>query len=220
MEVIPKDGKDIATCPHCQKPFKMEIPSAIPDEPIEDHEPVEYRQSPEFEKSESPAPVTETQHAALMTVQPNLFRRYPGRVLFYLTIMFAGLALIVYSISDDWLLALIGGLGLVTFGAIRMGAWYARTRSTSLTITSQSVIMRQGTFTQQATEVRYEDIQDIQPEQTFTNRLFNVGDVAIVTKGNLMNFVVRGIPDPESVVRMCRTQQDLQRGNPVETVAM
>ena len=45
--------------------------------------------------------------------------------------------------------------------------WWLRTRSTTLTITSKRILLRQGTFNKQTTEVPHADVANLQVRPEF-----------------------------------------------------
>lgn len=151
-------------------------------------------------------PTAEREALPVYSAQPNMFRRYPGRVLFYAALMGGGLYFVIDSlvVAEYSLLKLMLGLALVTWGSIRMGAWYMRNRSTTVTVTQRSIVLTRGTFKPESTEVLMEDVQTVQASQDFFGRLLGVGDVGVVTRGNLTNFLVLGVPDPDGLVNAWR----------------
>jgi len=79
-----------------------------------------------------------------------------------------------------------------------LGAWLIRL-TTSLTLTNQRVIQREGVIRRNSNVIPVDRIQDISIKQTLTGRLLNYGDIEIDTAGVVANEVFTYLPDPEAL---------------------
>ena len=60
--------------------------------------------------------------------------------------------------------------------------------------------MRRGILAKNVTEVWHQDVRNVQLDQTFLQRIFDVGKVGISSAGQAeIEITVNGIPDPDRV---------------------
>ena len=90
-------------------------------------------------------------------------------------------------------LAVVGAAALSA-----LGAWLVRLTS-SLTLTNQRVIQREGVVRRNSNVIPVDRIQDISIKQTLTGRLLNYGDIEIDTAGVVANEVFTYLPHPEAL---------------------
>ena len=96
------------------------------------------------------------------------------------------------------LLIPVYGLGLIL-----LFFWWLDTLGTTLTVTECRSILRKGVLSKFTTEVFHEDIRNIQPKQSFFQRIFNVGHIGISSAGQAgIEIEVDGIPAPNEVKEM------------------
>ena len=80
---------------------------------------------------------------------------------------------------------------------------YLSVRATSYTVTSQRVIQRKGLLSSRTSEVKVSDIRNVLVNQTSTQRLFGIGNVAISKMGRPgTEIVFSGIRSPQEVADM------------------
>jgi len=110
---------------------------------------------------------------------PSMFRNQP--VWFILTV----------------LLCLVG-VGLIIFGI-----WYFKCKGTTLTVTEDRTRLRRGLLSKSITEVWHQDIRNVQLDQTFFQRILDVGSIGISSAGQGgLEIFVTGIPQPDQVKEM------------------
>src|SRR5437879_11115877 len=85
-----------------------------------------------------------------------------------------------------------------TAAVFALGAWLVRLTS-SLTLTNQRVIQREGVIRRSSNVIPVNRIQDISVRQSLTGRLLNYGDIEIDTAGVVANEVFTYLPAPEEV---------------------
>ncbi len=89
-------------------------------------------------------------------------------------------------------------LCLVGVGFIVLLVWWLKCRATVLTITNERSILRKGLLSKSVNEVWHEDVRNVQLNQTFFQRIFDVGSIGISSAGDAgVEIVVHGIPDPD-----------------------
>jgi len=91
-------------------------------------------------------------------------------------------------------------LCLVGVGLILLLAWYLRTRSTTLTVTTDQISLRRGLLSKYTNDVFHENVRNIIVRQSFMQRMFGTGYIGISTSGQAgIEIEVNGIPDPDRV---------------------
>ncbi len=173
-------------CPKCA------APNGVPGFPSNDHAGV----APESRD-------VSTDHASerqLLFVRPAMFRARPARFGGLLLIVLAGLGGAGYFLStSEPALALVSGLCSL-LGIVPLLLWKLTCFFASLEITSRRTILNRGLFSKTTSEVRHEDIKNFQVDQTFQQRLFNVGTVGISSSGQEgIEILVKDVPKPYRV---------------------
>ena len=91
-------------------------------------------------------------------------------------------------------------LSLVVVGLIIFLVWWLKCKGTKLTVTSDRTRLRKGILSKSITEVWHKDIRNVQLNQTFFQRIFDVGTIGISSAGQSgVEISVAGIPDPDGV---------------------
>ena len=92
---------------------------------------------------------------------------------------------------------LIAAFGL---GLVILLIWWLQTLGTKLTVTDERITLRKGILSKFTNEVFHTDIRNVQLDQSFFQRLFDVGTIAISTSGQEgIEISVQGIPHPQNV---------------------
>ena len=85
-------------------------------------------------------------------------------------------------------------------GLIALIIWYLQAINTTLTITNDKVTLRKGILSKHTNEVFLEDIRNVQIMQTFFQRIFKVGTIAVSTSAQSgVEIEVDGMKFPEKV---------------------
>jgi hypothetical protein len=200
LEVDPSIGDELLICPSekCGKPFKAEVPIANPSPPL-----IVPKPDGQLTAAEAPAATSASElprkEEEIARIPLSMFRRYPFRLLAYLLLTGAGVALLVYGIATDRLVLQLAGVGAVAFTLYRLLAWWLRVKSTSVTLTNQRCLLQMGLFRKRAAEVQLEHVTDVQVRQSLFGRILNVGDVVLVSdEGEMKQVLLLGVPDPRS----------------------
>jgi len=91
-------------------------------------------------------------------------------------------------------------LCLVVVGLFIFASWYLKCKGTTLTVTNDRTTCPRGILSKSITEVWHQDIRNVQLDQTFFQRVFDVGKIGISSAGQSgLEINVSGIPQPERV---------------------
>ena len=90
-------------------------------------------------------------------------------------------------------------LSPVIVGALFLLAWYLATRSNRLTIEGGRVRHRQGLLSKRVKEVAIGKVRAVEVDQTFLQRMTDVGRVQLFTTGDEPEIVLSGLPRPYDV---------------------
>ena len=204
---------EVVECPNelCQKPFRLEVPSAEPATKRE-----VLRNGPPEARIEDPADDEET----IQVVHPAMFRNHPLQFLLLAAMLLVGVAGAVGAIVWEtglnvngeelltpYMTAIISGvLALIALGFF--GAWWIRVIMTTLTVTSERTQLRKGIIARETSEVRHADVRNLQVDQNVVQRILGVGDLAISSSGqDDLEIVIKAIPDPQGVIATIKSRQ-------------
>ncbi len=219
----PYCGRDVETtidhtaepivCPKCEKPFEMEIPSAV----------VTSVREVDVVKTEDHI-ASQPEERTLLQVHPVVFRARPLRSLIVLTIAVAAIYGLWLALtmddsarepellgstalaSIDWLLW-ISVAGLVFVGGVVM-VWLVLSLSTTLTVTNSRTIFRKGIIQRDSSEVQHDDVRNLQINQSLLQRLLRIGEIGISSSGqDGLEIVAQRIASPGSIVETIRKNQ-------------
>ncbi len=110
--------------------------------------------------------------------------------------------------NRPWSFILCLILSLVGIGLIIFLIWWIKTKGTELTVTDERVSLRKGILSKFTNDVYLTDIRNVQIYQSFWQRIFGVGSVAISSAGNDgIEIEVKGIPDPEKIKAIIDTHR-------------
>jgi hypothetical protein len=139
----------------------------------------------------------------VMRVRRAMFRARPVTFLVLVLVFLGGLAAVVYfgTMANPANPALAVTGAIVGFLAVLiLAAWKFTTLGESLEITNKRTIERTGILSKFTSEVRHQDIRNIQVTQSFRERLFGVGKIGISSAGQEgLEIVANDIPNPEKI---------------------
>ena len=132
---------------------------------------------------------------------PSMFRNHPLWYVGNVLVIVLGLGLTLYLLftgHTNWALtALVIGVG---GGLIAYGCWWLQCKACKLTVTNDRTTLRRGILAKNLTEVWHQDVRNVQLDQTFLQRIFDVGKVGISSAAQAeIEITVNGIPDPDRV---------------------
>ncbi|CAD77468.1 hypothetical protein-transmembrane prediction [Rhodopirellula baltica SH 1] len=201
-------------CPSCEKPFEMEMPTAVVTSVHE----IDGKTARHTKMASEPAERT------LVEVHPVVFRARPIASILFFVVGIAAAALIILSVTGMSLAGysfeettVLGPASIVVWlGAAALlviagmvGYWTLLSRFTTLTVTDDRTIYREGIVSRDTSEVQHDDVRNIQLDQTFMQRLLNVGGIGISSSGqDDLEVVAKGLPHPKQIIDLIRENQD------------
>lgn len=201
-------------CPECNKPFEMEMPTAVVTSVRE----VDDRSVSNQHLAGDPRERT------LAKVHPVVFRARPvaslvlGAVVLIavvgLIMSVTGMAIAGYSFGETttlgpasvmtWVCAITL---LVVAGVV--GYWTLLSRFTTLTVTDDRTIYQRGIISRETSEVQHDDVRNIQLDQTFMQRLLKVGRIGISSSGqDDLEVVADRLSHPNRIIELIRENQE------------
>ncbi len=174
------------TCPHCGdvNVIRSAVPQQAPDR-----------------AAQAGYPPAQGPEAPVMTVRPALARSRPLSFFLAIIILLAGAVggIMLASTGAGMPLALVcGGAAVVAIGIILY--WKILSLSEGLKITTKRLVDTEGLFSKATSEVLHADIKNVQVRQTFWQRIWGVGTLAVSTAAeNEDEIEIPGVPDPGKV---------------------
>ncbi len=200
-------------CPKCNKPFEMEMPTAVVTSVHE----VDDKTARENEM------VAEPESRKLVQVHPVVFRARPIAALFLgalfllavsaMTAAAAEMKVAGYSLDQTVRLgpaSLLTWICAITMLAVAgtFGYWVLRSRFTTLTVTDDRTVYQVGLVSRKTSEVQHDDVRNIQLDQSFLQRILKVGGIGISSSGqDDLEVVATGLPQPARIIALIRENQ-------------
>lgn len=191
----------VVDCPLCENPFKVDVPTAHPADRSRVN-----GDTPEVDRAERAEGELIVTHPAMFRADPFWFALDWGLVLLGV----AGILLSMWwsvDVISRSIQILAGGL-LIVSGLGLLGAWWLKTRYTTLTVTTKRTILRKGLIAKNTSEVQHDDVRNLQVDQNIFERIVGVGDLAVSSAGQAgLEIHVQGIPKPDYVAETIRGLQ-------------
>lgn len=132
---------------------------------------------------------------------PSMFRNHPLWFVGNMLVIVLGLGLTIYLLITGHNYGALTALAIgVGGGGIAYGCWWLQCKACKLTVTNDRTTLRRGLLAKNLTEVWHQDVRNVQLDQTFLQRIFDVGRVGISSAGQAeIEISVNGIPDPDRV---------------------
>ena len=200
-------------CPSCNKPFAMEMPTAV----------VTTVHQVDEKTVDRNRMAVEPEERTLLKVHPVVFRARPIATLVVIIVGFAALSLMVmslagmslagYSLGESMMLgpaSLFTWLGAITLLVIAcvIGYWMLLSQFTTLTVTNDRTIYQEGIISRETSEVQHDDVSNIQLDQSLMQRLLRVGGIGISSSGqDDMEIVAKRLPNPGQIIDYIRKNQ-------------
>lgn len=152
----------------------------------------------------------------LLSLHPAMFRNHPFQYLVVVAVFAFGLSGSLISLTgwDMFGLSWVGqtplwiSLSVAVLAVAYWLGWWVQTRFVTLNVTSERSVYRQGLLARSTSEVRHEDVRNLQVDQTIVERLLGVGRISISSSGqDDFEIRVRGIPRPNDVAETIRNHQ-------------
>ncbi len=141
--------------------------------------------------------------ADVMRLRPVLFRSHPVRFACLLLGSLGGMAAGVTGlVVANLVLAAIGG-GVAFACLIGFGVWKIHSMHDGLLVTTRRIIDREGLLSKNTSEVMIKDIRQVMVQQTFIDRIFNVGTISFSSSaGDSVEVSMEHVAKPEHVKRI------------------
>jgi len=96
----------------------------------------------------------------------------------------------------------------VFVGLIILVIWYLQIKASKLSITEQEILYEKGLLSKERDEIKISNVRTVKVKQSFFNRLLGVGTVEIFTAGDHPEVVAAGMPNPNKIRELIKTQQN------------
>lgn len=96
----------------------------------------------------------------------------------------------------------------VAIGILILLYWYLQCKSTLLEFDNGDIVVERGLLSKSRTELNVERIRSVNVYQSFFNRIFGVGKIAIYTAGDEPEIEVAGLPRPNDLRDMIKGHQE------------
>jgi hypothetical protein len=181
-------------CPHCGD---MNV---MPDAPVGSK-----TKSPSKRPEDLGLPPDSGPEQQVMLIRPALIRSRP--ISFGVLIILAATGLVMLAIHlispatvRLWV-AIFAALALLGAGGT-IGWWWVQCLSAALEITNKRTVSRNGLFSRSTSEVVHDNIRNVQVDQTFWERVWNVGTVGISSSGqDGIEIQMKKVPKPGELQR-------------------
>ncbi len=167
--------------------------------------------------------VVEQEERNLIKVHPVVFRARPIATLVIALVGLAAVVVMIMSVAGMSLAGyalgetmVLGPATLLTwFCAITLlviagviGYWMLLSQFTTLTVTDDRTIYQEGIVSRETSEVQHDDVRNIQLDQSFMQRIVNVGGIGISSSGqDDMEIVAKRLPHPKQIIDRIRENQ-------------
>ena len=84
----------------------------------------------------------------------------------------------------------------IGIGLVILLVWYLKVLASRLIITDEEIRLERGLLAKTHKEIRLSAIRTVRIDQSFLNRIFNVGTVTVYSAGDQPEFSVAGMPHP------------------------
>jgi len=146
----------------------------------------------------------------LLKVHQAMFRAKPILCSILFLVLIGGVVGVVYwwlIAPKIWLAWIVGIFALLVAGVLAF--WKIKTIDESLEITTERSILRVGLFSRRTSEVQHNAIRNVSIQQTFWNRIWNVGQLSISSAGqDGFEIVIKDLASPKRVRDAIETARD------------
>lgn len=136
----------------------------------------------------------------VLVVRPAMFRARPISGFLLLAALFGGGAVGAWLLIQGKAPLGLTGLGVASIALGTLAVWRVAKATTSLRITTKRTVESVGLLSRQTSEILHKDIQNFTLQQTFWERLWNVGTIGISSAAeDGQEIIMRDVPDPKGV---------------------
>jgi hypothetical protein len=186
-------------CLNCGDINRVPNPQNIDIEPPEPNDPVDSKRTDRAAKAGYPADFGP--EARVMKVRRCWFRSRAIRFSITTLIVVASLIGLLWTKLGDHGMMYYLLFGFLTIGGLALIGWWWIDRFTAaFEITTKRTIMHRGFFSKSSSEVVHDNIRNIQVDQSFLQRLTNVGRIGISSSGqDGVEIQVNHLPNPDKL---------------------
>ena len=190
--------------PDCGQPFLAKAPVAEPIVPGDD--------APEHKADYQADELSEDDEEVLQSVHPSMWRHHPFRFAGLWLLLFAGISLsfMAYLLGDSAFgmnveaQGILGLAFLAGCGVLLLVSWLG-VRCTTLIITNKRTTYRRGIISRDLSEIRHQDVRNLQVDQNAFERMLAVGDIGISSSGQEdIEIKARHFPHPNKIADIIR----------------
>ena len=195
-------------CDDCEKTFEVDSAEAggkVPCPFCGDVNRVPQPQQPAAAgPASAPSGSADREHEKqIIVIRPAMFRAHPFRFSVIVLMFLGGAALCIWSLASAAIGIWLAFVGLVPLlaGLIWWVAWWAQTTFwIKCIITNRRTIRHEGVVRRHITEVLHDHVRSVDINQTFLQRIFNVGYIGVDSAGqDGVEIEIRDIPGPHRV---------------------
>lgn len=103
-------------------------------------------------------------------------------------------------------LLLVPAFGL---GLIILLVWYLKVKASKLVVTENDVLYEEGLLSKNRIEVSIGSVRTVRVRQSFFDRIFGTGTIALYTAGDAPEIIAKGMPEPNSVREIIKSRKDI-----------
>ena len=142
----------------------------------------------------------------LYSENPKMARKRPIWFILYIILNVGGLvAAIRFDQQSYQIVGLIFWLGTI----IMLLVWYLRIKSIKVTVTNYNILIEKGLLSKHRREIAIEKVRTVDVKQGFVDRILGVGHIEIYTAGDLPEFEVKGLPNPNKIREIVKKYQNI-----------
>lgn len=102
------------------------------------------------------------------------------------------------------LLVPVFGLGLIIFLI-----WHLKNRASKLVVTENEILYEVGLLSKQRVEISIGSVRTVRIQQSFFDRIFGTGAIALYTAGDAPEIVAKGMPEPNRIREIIKSRKDI-----------
>ncbi|MBD3675073.1 MAG: PH domain-containing protein [Planctomycetaceae bacterium] len=139
----------------------------------------------------------------LFREHPAMFKNHPLGFILNIVLLITGFALI--KVGGPFTM-IASGVSLIIFAQ-----WWVKCIGTTLIVTNEGTTVERGILSKSTNELWHSDVRNVQIQQTFFQRIMNVGTVNVSSGGQAdIEIIVHGIPNPHQVHRIIEDERRKQ----------
>ncbi|MFO0857943.1 MAG: PH domain-containing protein [Phycisphaerales bacterium] len=146
-------------------------------------------------------PAANGPEAEVLLIRPSAVRSQPLKFFGFALLGIAGLAGAVFGFGNSWSMFAWIPCGVGGLAAISVPVWMKlRSLNAKIRVTSKRIVDTDGFLDRRVSEVLHRDIRNVRVEQTFSQRIWRVGAIAVYTGGEeAPEIYMENVPDPHRV---------------------